>query len=228
MANISQIQVSGVTYDIYDNSAIHSLAGYATTNDVTAATAALAEAIAQEGYQDATDVNNAITAATANYFDGAEYDSTSKRINFKHGATVKAYVDATPFIKDGMLDSVTIADRTIEGVLTTCLVFIWNTDAGKTETAIPLANLFDPSNFYNKTEVDDLLADKQDTLVSGTNIKTINNESILGTGNINIVTTVDSALSTTSTNPVQNAVVTNAINGKNQAISVNNTTLVIS
>jgi hypothetical protein len=30
------------------------------------------------------------------------------------------------------------------------------------------------------------LEDKQDTLVSGTNIKTINNESILGNGNITI------------------------------------------
>ena len=32
----------------------------------------------------------------------------------------------------------------------------------------------------------DLLQDKQDTLISGTNIKTINNNSILGSGNINI------------------------------------------
>ena len=36
------------------------------------------------------------------------------------------------------------------------------------------------------TAVTEDLADKQDTLVSGTNIKTINNESILGEGNINI------------------------------------------
>lgn len=34
----------------------------------------------------------------------------------------------------------------------------------------------------------DLLQDKQDTLVSGTNIKTINNTSLLGSGNINIST----------------------------------------
>ena len=33
---------------------------------------------------------------------------------------------------------------------------------------------------------DDVVATKQDTLVSGTNIKTINNESILGSGNITI------------------------------------------
>lgn len=48
----------------------------------------------------------------------------------------------------------------------------------------------------------------QEKLVSGTNIKTVNNQSILGTGNIDIQTgssvTVDSALNSGSTNPVQN------------------------
>lgn len=39
-------------------------------------------------------------------------------------------------------------------------------------------------NVYNKTEVDSALANKQVTLVSGTNIKTINGESILGSGNL--------------------------------------------
>nr|DAZ31042.1 MAG TPA: hypothetical protein [Caudoviricetes sp.] len=50
------------------------------------------------------------------------------------------------------------------------------------------------------------VASKQDTLVSGQNIKTINGESILGEGNIEIqgggTITVDSELSTTSENPV--------------------------
>lgn len=78
---------------------------------------------------------------------------------------------------------------------------------------VPLAAFFDSK--------------KQDTLVSGTNIKTINNQSILGSGNINIegggggggsTITVDSALSTTSTNPVQNKVITNTVNKKQDII----------
>lgn len=40
--------------------------------------------------------------------------------------------------------------------------------------------------YYTETEVDTALTGKQDSLVSGTNIKTINNESLLGSGNINI------------------------------------------
>lgn len=65
-----------------------------------------------------------------------------------------------------------------------------------------------------KTKIDT----KQDTLVSGTNIKTINNTSLLGSGNIDIQgggsITVDSVLSTTSTNPVQNKVITSALDDK--------------
>lgn len=65
------------------------------------------------------------------------------------------------------------------------------------------------------------VATKQDILVSGTNIKTINNQSLLGSGNIEIegggTITVDSELSTTSENPVQNKVITTAINNKQDA-----------
>ena len=62
------------------------------------------------------------------------------------------------------------------------------------------------------------LDNKQNTLVSGTNIKTINGKSILGEGNITIEgggggsITVDDAFSTTSENPVQNKVITAAMN----------------
>lgn len=70
----------------------------------------------------------------------------------------------------------------------------------------------------DKSYVDTEAAKKQDTLVSGTNIKTINNQSILGSGNITIEAgssvTVDSTLSATSTNPVQNKVINSALNGK--------------
>ena len=41
-------------------------------------------------------------------------------------------------------------------------------------------------DFYTKSEVDTQLAAKQNTLVSGTSIKTINNQSLLGSGNISI------------------------------------------
>ena len=162
---------------------------------------------------------NYLTTATTipnvdNYFDDVEYDSTTKRINFKHGSTVKDYIDATDFIKDGMVDEVKISTPTAgtnSGV--TCLVVTFNTDAGKEDIEIPLSRIFNANNYYTKTEADGKFitgytetdptvpawakaANKpsytaievgaQETLVSGTNIKTINNESLLGSGNITI------------------------------------------
>ena len=60
------------------------------------------------------------------------------------------------------------------------------------------------------------ISGKQDKLVSGTNIKTINNQSLLGSGNIKISApsiTVDTTMSDTSTNPVQNKVIKAYIDG---------------
>lgn len=56
---------------------------------------------------------------------------------------------------------------------------------------------------------EEAVASKQDILVSGTNIKTINGESILGSGNIEISSggPVDTEMSDTSENAVQNKVI---------------------
>ena len=63
----------------------------------------------------------------------------------------------------------------------------------------------DVSNLATKQEI----AGKQDTLVSGTNIKTINGNSVLGAGDITIQAggTIDTAMSDTSENAVQNKVI---------------------
>ena len=71
---------------------------------------------------------------------------------------------------------------------------------GKIKQQIPkkTSDLTNDSNFIDNTYHD---SSKQDTLVSGTNIKTINNTSILGSGNINIETKayIDNSLSSDST-----------------------------
>lgn len=267
MANpiLDSLKLSGITYDLQDNSALHTLDDSVTSggtnavkgsgvyNAITAATGALAETISEE-LSGKTDVS-AFTAHTADtdihvtvadktawnakldeadvagLFGNVAYDSTNKRINFYHestGGTVLAYVDATDFVKDGFLESVTLENKTISGESVPCLVFIWNTDSGLQETDIPVSGIFDPSNYYTKTEVDGIVSGinddisaisgdvstlsgtvtahtantdihvtttdkstwsgKQDALVSGTNIKTINNQTILGSGNIDVQT----------------------------------------
>ena len=65
--------------------------------------------------------------------------------------------------------------------------------------------LVNDANFATSGYVNNVVSDKQDTLVSGQNIKTINNESILGSGNITIQGgggTVSSAITSGDTNAV--------------------------
>ena len=281
MANISKLRLSGVTYTIVDETAIHDLSNYYTTaqtdSQITAATSALAQTIEEAGYQNASQVNAAITAVTnpinetltahtanteihvtlANkeawnakldaadvegFFGAVNYDKESKRINFYNtstGGTVLGYVDATDFIKDGMVSNVEIKEVAEKGV---CLVITFNGDSGKQAIEIPISQIFnadnyytksqtdsaiaaytydkatidqkvaeggtfDPTQYYDKTATDNLLANKadksttytknevdnaitaatstkQDKLVSGTNIRTVGGHSVLGNGNI--------------------------------------------
>ena len=285
MANISKLRLSGVTYTIVDETAIHDLRNYYTTaqtnSQITAATSALAQTIEEAGYQNASQVNAAITAVTnpinatltahtanteihvtlANkeawnakldaadvegFFGAVNYDKESKRINFYNtstGGTVLGYVDATDFIKDGMVSNVEIKEVAEKGA---CLVITFNSDSGKQAIEIPISQIFnadnyytksqtdsaiaaytydkatidqkvaeggtfDPTQYYDKTATDNLLANKadkattytktevdnaitaatstkQDTLVSGTNIKTVGAQSVLGSGNIALMT----------------------------------------
>ena len=61
--------------------------------------------------------------------------------------------------------------------------------------------------------VETAVAGKQNTLISGTNIKTVNGNSLLGSGNIEIggSGTIDAQMSNSSTNAVQNNVITENI-----------------
>lgn len=275
MANISKIKLSGVTYNIVDESAIHSLEGYATTGDVqsvvTAATAIIQDEI--DGVKaNVSTVSGKVDTNTADIatisgnvatvsgdvetlktqvadktelekkFGYVTYDKQAQKIYFKAsetGATL-GEVGVEDFVKDAMVESVEIEDGN--------LVITWNEDADLEPTKIPLTDIFNPSNYmtkaetevalekkvdesaftesieeleetiatkadksdtytkkevddkitesghfdesqyYKKTDVDGLLEAKQDKLVSGTNIKTVGGASVLGSGNIQLMT----------------------------------------
>ena len=70
---------------------------------------------------------------------GIAYDSENKKIKLVEGGTT-AEIDATAFIKDGMIESVALSEDGLN------LVITWNTDANKGEnnvTTIPLTGLVD-------------------------------------------------------------------------------------
>ena len=213
---------------------------YQTSGDVQNAISGKVDTSTYNTYTAATNTaldnkaNKNEIPSVSGYADSVKYNSTSKYVEFYHGGTGGTVVfsyDASPFLIDGMVQNVEIKDVTISGESVTCLVISFNTDAGKQDINIPLTEIFDPSNYYNKTQIDNTvsgltarmgedeevtaaalnvlnaevsgkvetstyntftaatntaLAGKQATLVSGTNIKTVNNQSLLGSGNIDI------------------------------------------
>lgn len=222
MSQIDKIRLSGTTYDIVDSTAVHSLEGYATEAYVTGATAALAQAIDNQHYQTSGDVQSAISSSITSFFGAVDYDSNTKRINFYNettGGTVLAYVDATDFIKDGMVDNVEI--KTLSGA--SYLAITFNSDAGKEEIDIPLTDIFDPSNYYTKQEVNASLSGKQDTLSAGTGIS-ISGNVISSTAQV----TVDQTIIQNSTNAVAGGAVYDGLAAKNPMVGISGTTLIIS
>lgn len=117
-------------------------------NVESALTAAIeAEKTRAEGVE--ADLAAAIEGLGGNKFDDVDYDSSAKTINFYAEGSVVKSLDATPFIKDGMIDRVYIDTDTQE------LVIVWNAASGKEETRIPLSDIFNPDNYYTKDEIDD-------------------------------------------------------------------------
>lgn len=194
MAALDKITVSGTLYDIQDTTARQGLSGKQDTlvSGENIKTINNSSILGEGNLEINVDVdptldsgstnavaNSAITAAlsgkadvssTTNYFDAAVYDSGTTRINFYHGGsttgTIISWIDASDFIKDGMVDSVTITGGN--------LVITFNTDAGKQDITIALTDIFDPNDYYNtaqtysKTEIDAALSAKADTATTYT------------------------------------------------------------
>ena len=181
-----------------------------------------------------------VNVLTSNFFDNVKYDSDSKKINFTNGVNVIATIDATGFIKDGMVSNVEILKNN--------LVITFNTDAGKEPISIALTDIFNPANYYDKAAMDVKLADyptisSMNTALgqkaNATDIYTqteINNKldakansadlaTVARSGSYNdltdkpVIPVVDAALSDTSENPVQNKIVNGAIGKKQDTIS---------
>lgn len=117
----------------------------------------------------------------------AEYISSASTIAFYNldGDEV-CHLDAEPFITDGMVDNVQISGSN--------LVITFNVDAGKQPISIPLTDIFNPSNYYDKSATDTLLNGK--VAVSDYNTYTAaTNTALNGKADTSAVTAVSDALS---------------------------------
>ena len=164
-----------------------------------------------------------ISGITGDFFDAASYDSQTKKINFYHGNTIKANIDASSFIKDGMVDNVAISGSN--------LVITFNTESGKEPISIPLSSIFDPSNYFTKSEIDSALSGKVDNSTFNTlsgRVDTISGDVITVSGRVDTISgyvdTVKQEIITISGDSVTSGEVQtqidNSISGKADANSV--------
>ncbi len=153
--------------------------------------------------------NQEISDRKAYAFHDVEYSKTDKKIYFKNGnsSTIKT-IDATDFIKDGMVENVVISDGK--------LVITFNTDSGKSDIEIPLTSIFNPDNYYTKAEVNASQSTQDDKIntISG-NVTTIS-------GN---VTTISGDVQTLRTSATTNANNITTLSGKIDAVSGNVNTI---
>lgn len=98
-----------------------------------------------------SDFSDRINGLVAN----ASYNSQTKTINFYSRKNVLlSTIDARPFVKDGMINNVYISNNT--------LVITFNTDAGREAIGVPLSSIFNPNNYYNRTQVNSLFYNKSE------------------------------------------------------------------
>lgn len=92
----------------------------------------------------------------------ASYNSSTNKITFKNASNTELpnmEIDASAFIKDGMVKDVVIQNGN--------LVVSFNTDAGKEDISIPLSSIFNPSNYYTSTQTDIQISNAINALGSG-------------------------------------------------------------
>ena len=97
-------------------------------------------------------------------FTSVSYVSADKKIYFYNKKSEKVgEVDATDFIKDGMVSNVAIVTEIEQGVEVRYLKITFNTDSGHEDIKIPLTDIFDPNNYYTKQEIDNSITETKDS-----------------------------------------------------------------
>lgn len=136
--------------------------------------------------------NKSVNVDLSNYPTAAEWDSTNHKIIFKHGNTVlpSLEINGADFVKDGMIDAISITTGTGDNAGKNVLKIDFNTDAestNHTDIEIPLDDIFNSDNYYDKTTTDNTFVKKADekklSLASNTPAAT-------GTNKANVISNV--------------------------------------
>ena len=165
MADITKLRVNGVDYQIrdaqasaYTDTATSALASAFDTKlegkaDKTSLPSHIVSSVTYQDVNVGEDTRPSITVdgtkTVLNLANKLEWDSNAKALKLYSGNHLLATVDGTTWVKDGMVESVAVVSNNLE--------ITFNTDSGKEKISVPLTDVFNPDNYYNKTEIDSKL-----------------------------------------------------------------------
>ena len=162
MADITKLRVNGVDYQIrdaqasaYTDTATSALASAFDTKlegkaDKTSLPSHIVSSVTYQDSNVGEDTRPSITVdgtkTVLNLANKLEWDSNAKSLKLYSGNHLLATVDGTTWVKDGMVESAAVVGNNLE--------ITFNTDSGKEKISVPLTDVFNPDNYYNKTEID--------------------------------------------------------------------------
>ena len=162
MADITKLRVNGVDYQIrdaqasaYTDTATSALASAFDTKlegkaDKTSLPSHIVSSVTYQDTNVGEDTRPSITVdgtkTVLNLANKLEWDSNEKSLKLYSGNHLLATVDGSTWVKDGMVESAAVVGNNLE--------ITFNTDSGKEKISVPLTDVFNPDNYYNKTEID--------------------------------------------------------------------------
>ena len=180
MADITKLRVNGVDYQIrdaqasaYTDTATSALASAFDTKlegkaDKTSLPSHIVSSVTYQDTNVGEDTRPSITVdgtkTVLNLANKLEWDSNAKSLKLYSGNHLLATVDGSTWVKDGMVESAAIVGNKLE--------ITFNTDSGKEKISVPLTDIFNPDNYYNKTEIDSKF---QNVSISDEYVKSIEN-----------------------------------------------------
>lgn len=152
--------------------------------------------------------------SVSGYADAVKYDSTAQEVKFYHGGTGGTEVfsfDASPFLIDGMIESVVITSITSGSSEVEVLQITWNSAAGGQVTNIPLSDIFDASNYYTTAQTDTKISEATSGKVDTSTYTAYTAATDTALGNKADTTAVTQAISEATSGKSDTTAVTQAI-----------------
>ena len=162
MADITKLRVNGTEYQIrdtqasaYTDSATSTLAEAFDTKlakkvDKTSIPSHIVSSVTYQDSNVGDDTRPSITVdgvkTTLNLANRIEWDSNAKTLKLYSGNHLLGSVDGASWVKDGMVQSAAIVGNNLE--------ITFNTDSGKEKITVPLTDIFNPDNYYDKATID--------------------------------------------------------------------------